>query len=209
MSIGGMAAHASDQTGFSVPITYYKLPNGLRVILSPDSTAPTVAIAVYYRIGFRIEPKDRTGFAHLFEHMMFQGSRNLGKMEFIKMVQQNGGVLNGSTRFGFTNYFEIMPAPKLGTALWAEADRIRGPPIPQDSLTNQQGVVGNEEKDNVINSPYGGCPWLHMPQYANTNWYNAHNFYGDLKVIDAATQHDVQDFFSTYCAPNNAVVTVV
>jgi zinc protease len=88
---------------FSVPVTYYKLPNGLRVVLSPDATAPTVAVAVYYRIGFRVEPKDRTGFAHLFEHMMFQGSRNLGKMEFIKLVQQNGGILNGSTRFDFTN----------------------------------------------------------------------------------------------------------
>src|SRR5436309_8072695 len=90
---------------FSVPVTYYKLPNGLRVILSPDPSAPTVATAVYYRIGFRIEPKDRTGFAHLFEHMMFQGSQNLGKMEFIKLVEQNGGILNGSTRFYFTKYF--------------------------------------------------------------------------------------------------------
>ena len=88
-----------------MPITYYKLPNGLRVILSPDSTAPTVVAAVYYRIGFRVEPKDRTGFAHLFEHMMFQGSQNLGKMEFIRLVQQNGGILNGSTRFDFTNYY--------------------------------------------------------------------------------------------------------
>ena len=92
---------------FTAPVTYYKLPNGLRVILSRDTTAPTVVTAVYYRIGFRIEPKDRTGFAHLFEHMMFQGSKNLGKMEFIRLVQQNGGILNGSTRFDFTNYFEV------------------------------------------------------------------------------------------------------
>src|SRR5215469_13585105 len=94
---------------FKVPVEYYKLPNGLRVVLSPDHTAPTVCVAVYYHIGFRIEPRDRTGFAHLFEHMMFQGSDNLGNMEFIKLVQQNGGVLNGSTRFDFTNYFEIVP----------------------------------------------------------------------------------------------------
>ncbi|HTU44169.1 MAG TPA: insulinase family protein [Bryobacteraceae bacterium] len=93
-----------EHTGqFTVPVTYYTLPNGLRVILSPDHTAPTVVTAVYYRIGFRIEPKDRTGFAHLFEHMMFQGSQNLGKMQFIRLVQQNGGILNGSTRFDFTN----------------------------------------------------------------------------------------------------------
>ena len=150
------SAPATDQTGFSVPITYYKLPNGLRVILSPDSTAPTVVTAVYYRIGFRVEPKDRTGFAHLFEHMMFQGSQNLGKMEFIRLAQQNGGILNGSTRFDFTNYFELLPSNKLETALWAEADRMKGLAINDDNLKNQQGVVSNEVKVNVLNRPYGG-----------------------------------------------------
>src|SRR4051794_37494777 len=203
------AAPAKAAGGFNVPVEYFKLPNGLRVALSPDHSAPTVTVAVYYRIGFRVEPKDRTGFAHLFEHMMFQGSQNLGKMEFIKLVQQNGGVLNGSTRFDFTNYFEVLPANKLETALWAEADRMKGLAITQDNLTNQQGVVGNEVKVNVINAPLGGFPWLDMPQYANTNWYNAHNFYGDLKDIEAATLKDVQDFFSTYYAPNNAVLTIV
>jgi predicted Zn-dependent peptidase len=201
------AAAATNQ--FQVPVEYYKLPNGLRVVLSEDHTAPTVAIGVYYRIGFRIEPKDRTGFAHLFEHMMFQGSQNLGKMEFIKLVQKNGGILNGSTRFDFTNYYEILPSNKLETALWAEADRMKGLAINEDNLKNQQGVVGNEVKVNVINRPYGGFPWLDMPQYANTNWYNAHNFYGDLKDIDAATVKDVQDFFSTYYAPNNAALAIV
>jgi zinc protease len=202
------AAPAPPET-FSVPVTYFKLPNGLRVVLSPDTTAPTVAVAVYYKIGFRIEPKDRTGFAHLFEHMMFQGSQNLGKMEFIRMVQQNGGVMNGSTRFDFTNYFEIMPAHKLETALWAEADRMKGLAITEENLKNQQGVVSNEVKVNVLNTPYGGFPWLDMPQYANTNWYNAHNFYGELKDLEAATLKDVQDFFNTYYAPNNAVLAVV
>ncbi|HVF85943.1 MAG TPA: pitrilysin family protein [Pyrinomonadaceae bacterium] len=211
----GAATHVRAQAGdsakavFNVPVTYYKLPNGLKVVLSPDKTAPTVVIAAYYKIGFRIEPRDRTGFAHLFEHMMFQGSKNLGKMEFIKLVQQNGGVLNGSTRFDFTNYFEILPAHKLETGLWAEADRMRGLTITQENLTNQQGVVGNEVKVNVLNTPYGGFPWLDMPQYANTNWYNAHNFYGDLKDIEAATLKDVQDFFNTYYSPSNAVVVVV
>jgi len=192
-----------------VPITYYKLPNGLRVILSPDSTAPTVVTAVYYRIGFRVEPRDRTGFAHLFEHMMFQGSRNLGKMEFIRLVQQNGGVLNGSTRFDFTNYFELLPSNKLETALWAEADRMKGLAITDENLKNQQGVVTNEVKGSVLNQPYGGFPWLWMPQYANTNWYNSHNFYGELKDIEAATLSDVQAFFDTYYAPNNAALAIV
>ncbi|PYY05133.1 MAG: insulinase family protein [Acidobacteria bacterium] len=194
---------------FSVPVVYYKLTNGLRIVLSPDHSAPTVAVAVYYRIGFRVEPKDRTGFAHLFEHMMFQGSQNLGKMEMIKLVQQNGGTLNGSTRFDFTNYFEIVPANKLETMLWAEADRMRGLAVNEDNLKNQQGVVGNEVKVNVLNRPYGGFPWLDMPQYANTNWYNAHNFYGDLRDIEAATLPDVQQFFKTYYAPNNAALAIV
>src|SRR6202035_548135 len=112
--------------GQNVPIVYYKLPNGLKVVLSQDNSAPIVAVGVYYQIGFRIEPRDRTGFAHLFEHMMFQGSQNLGKMEFIQLVQQNGGILNRSTRFYFTNYFELLPANKLDPALWAEADRMGG-----------------------------------------------------------------------------------
>jgi len=194
---------------FSVPVSYFKLPNGLRVVLSPDSSAPTVTVAVYYRIGFRIEPKDRTGFAHLFEHMMFQGSQNLGKLEFVKLVQQNGGTLNGSTRFDFTNYYEILPANKLETALWAEADRMKGLTVTEDNLKNQQGVVGNEVKVNVLNRPYGGFPWLWMPQYANQNWYNAHNFYGDLADIEAAKLDEVQSFFKTYYAPNNAAVAIV
>ncbi|HEX8456177.1 MAG TPA: pitrilysin family protein [Pyrinomonadaceae bacterium] len=200
---------AASKNSFNVPVTYYKLPNGLKVVLSQDTSAPTVAIAVYYRIGFRIEPRERTGFAHLFEHMMFQGSQNLGKMEFIRLVQQNGGILNGSTRFDFTNYFEIMPAHKLETGLWAEADRMRGLSITEENLKNQQGVVGNEVKVNVLNAPYGGFPWLDMPQYANTNWYNAHNFYGDLEDIEAAKLDEVQQFFKTYYAPNNAALVVV
>lgn len=196
-------------TEFTVPIEYYKLDNGLKVVLSPDKTVPTVAVAVYYNIGFRIEPRERTGFAHLFEHMMFQGSENLGKMEFVRLIQTNGGVLNGSTRFDFTNYFEIVPAHKLETILWAEADRMKGLAITQENLTNQQGVVKNEVKVNVLNQPYGGFPWLDMPQYANENWYNAHNFYGDLDDLDAATLEDVQSFFDTYYAPNNAALVVV
>jgi zinc protease len=199
----------AEQSSFNVPVEYYKLPNGLRVVLSPDHTAPTVTVAVYYHIGFRIEPKDRTGFAHLFEHMMFQGSENLGKMEFIKLVQRNGGVLNGSTRFDFTNYFEIVPSNKLETVLWAEADRMHGLAVNQDNLTNQQGVVGNEVKVNVLNRPYGGFPWLDVPQYANVNWYNAHNFYGDLHDIEAATLQDVKTFFTEYYAPDNAALAVV
>jgi len=202
-------AQAGGADQFTVPVTYYTLPNGLRVVLSVDHTAPTVVTAIYYRIGFRIEPRDRTGFAHLFEHMMFQGSQNLGKMQFIRLVQQNGGILNGSTRFDFTNYFEVLPANKLETALWAEADRMKGLAITDENLTNQKGVVENEVKVNVLNQPYGGFPWLWMPQYANTNWYNSHNFYGELKDIEAAKLDEVLKFFKTYYAPNNAALVIV
>jgi predicted Zn-dependent peptidase len=193
----------------SVPIEYHKLDNGLRVVLSPDHSTPTVRVAVYYNIGLRIEPKDRTGFAHLFEHMMFQGSRNLGKMEFMRLVQSNGGILNGSTRFDFTNYFEIVPAHTLETILWAEADRMKGLAVTQDNLVNQQGVVKNEVKVNVLNRPYGGFPWLDVPQVANVNWYNSHNFYGELGDLDAATLADVKSFFETYYAPSNAALALV
>jgi predicted Zn-dependent peptidase len=202
-------AKKQEATQFKVPVTYYTLDNGLRVILSQDKTSPTAIVAIYYNVGLRLEPKDRTGFAHLFEHMMFQGSKNLGKMEFVKLVQENGGILNGSTRLDFTNYYEIVPSHKLETMLWAEADRMRGLEITQDNLTNQQGVVKNEVKVNVLNQPYGGFPWLDMPQYANTNWYNAHNFYGDLEDLDAANLEDVASFFKTYYAPNNAALSVV
>lgn len=203
------AAGSTSPVSFNVPVHYHTLENGLKVVISPDKTAPLAVIGVYYNIGFRNEPKNRTGFAHLFEHMMFQGSANLGKMEFVNLVQSNGGVLNGSTRFDFTNYFEIVPAHKVETMLWAEADRMKGLAITQDNLTNQQGVVKNEVKVNVLNQPYGGFPWLDMPQYAFDNWYNAHNFYGDLAHLDAATLDDVAAFFKTYYAPNNAVVVVV
>ena len=207
-TVPDVPAAAQSAGALQVPVDYRKLDNGLRVVLSRDTTAPRVTVAVYYNIGFRIEPRNRTGFAHLFEHMMFQGSANLGKMAFIRLVQSNGGSMNGSTRFDFTNYFETVPSNALETILWAEADRMRGLAITQENLTNQQGVVKNEVRVNVLNQPYGGFPWLDMPQYANTNWYNAHNFYGDLADLDAATLTDVQDFFRQYYAPNNAVLVI-
>jgi len=207
--IGLSASCATAQTSkFTIPVTSGTIANGLRYVLSQDHTTPIVTIAVYYHIGFRIEPRDRTGFAHLFEHLMFQGSQNLGKLEFVQLVHSNGGSLNGSTRFDFTNYYEVVPSNTLQTFLWAEADRMRSLAITQENLTNQQGVVKSEVRVNVLNQPYGGFPWLDMPQYANTNWYNAHNFYGDLRDIDAATLADAQAFHKTYYSPRNAVVVV-
>ncbi len=200
---------AAQQAGRQVPIEFYRLPNGLRVVLSRDTTAPTAGVGVYYHIGFRNEPRDRTGFAHLFEHLMFQGSGNLGKLEFIKLVESNGGLLNGSTRFDFTNYFEMVPSHTIETMLWAEADRMKGLAIDSANLRNQQDVVKNEVRVNVLNQPYGSFPWIDLPMAANENWFNAHNFYGDLADLDAATLDDAAAFFQKYYAPNNAVLVVV
>ena len=199
---------ASVPAALNVPIEYYKLGNGLRVVLSEDHSVPVATIGVYYNIGFRLEPKDRTGFAHLFEHLMFQGSQNLAKGQFFKLVQGLGGQLNGSTRFDFTNYHETFPSNALETMVWAEADRMRSLDITPENLANQQKVVKEEVKVNVLNQPYGGFPWLPLPQVANQNWYNAHNFYGDLQHIDAATLDEARAFFNTYYTPSNAVLVI-
>jgi zinc protease len=201
------AMPSSAQT-FSVPVVYKKLPNGLRVVISENHAAPVVVVEVMYRIGFRIEPKGRTGFAHLFEHMMFQGSEHVAKFEHVRIVNENGGTLNGSTRFDHTNYFELMPSNALELAMWLEADRMRSLKITPETLKNQQDVVSEEVRVNVLNQPYGAFEWLGLPQKANTNWYNAHNFYGNLAELEAANIDDVKKFFDTYYAPNNAVLVV-
>jgi zinc protease len=193
----------------TVPVVYYRLPNGLKVVVSESHAAPTVTVAVYYGVGFRIEPKGRTGFAHLFEHMMFQGSANVKKMEHAKIVEANGGNLNGSTRLDFTNYFETLPSDRVETALWLEADRMRSLDVSEENLKNQQNVVSEEVRNNVLNQPYGMFEWLDLWQNANRNWLNAHNFYGDLHDIEAAKLEDVRQFFKTYYAPNNAVLAIV
>jgi zinc protease len=193
---------------FSVPVVYKKLPNGLRVVISENHAAPVVVVELMYRIGFRIEPKGRTGFAHLFEHLMFQGSERVAKFEHVRIVNENGGILNGSTRFDHTNYFEVMPSNALELAMWLEADRMRALKITPETLKNQQDVVSEEVRVNVLNQPYGAFEWLGLPQKANTNWYNAHNFYGDLAELEAANLDDVKKFYETYYAPNNAVLVV-
>jgi predicted Zn-dependent peptidase len=199
------AAHAAN---VQIPVTYYRLPNGLKVVISESRVAPVATVAVYYGVGFRIEPKGRTGFAHLFEHMMFQGSANVKKFEHAKQVEAAGGQLNGSTRLDLTNYFETLPAESVETALWLEADRMRSLDVSEDNLKNQQNVVSEEVRDNVLNQPYAMFQWLDLWQNANSSWYNAHNFYGDLTEISNAKLEDVRDFFRMYYAPNNAVLVV-
>jgi zinc protease len=215
VALGSTGASLTAQTpsapragAFSVPVDYFTLPNGLKVVVSEDKSAPVVFVEVMYKIGFRIEPKGRTGFAHLFEHMMFQGSGQVKKMEHVSLMQQAGGVVNGSTRLDYTNYVQVMPSNALELALWLEADRMRSLDVSAENLKNQQNVVSEEVRVNVLNQPHGAFEWLDIWQRANTNWANAHNFYGDLAELEAATLEDVRVFFKTYYAPNNAVLVV-
>jgi zinc protease len=192
-----------------IPVEHTTLANGLRVVVSPDRSAPVVTVGVYYQIGFRLEPFGRSGFAHLFEHMMFQGSAHAGKMEHIRLINSSGGMLNGTTNYDITNYFESVPSNALARVLWLEADRMRALKVDDENLRNQRDVVKEEVRVNVMNQPYGGFPWLDLPPVAFRNWPNAHNFYGDFADLDAATLADVQHFFHTYYAPNNAVLLMV
>ena len=192
-----------------IPLESTRLENGVRVVVSPDRTAPVATVGVYYNIGFRLEPKGRSGFAHLFEHMMFQGSEHAGKMMHIKLINSSGGVLNGSTHYDVTNYYESVPSNALDRVLWLEADRMRALKVDDENLRNQRDVVKEEVRVNVLNQPYGGFPWLDLPPIAFRNWPNAHNFYGDFADLDAATLGDVQQFFHTYYAPSNAVLLIL
>jgi zinc protease len=185
------------------------LSNGLKVVIAPDSAAPVVTVGVYYKIGFRLEPQGRSGFAHLFEHMMFQGSANAPKMQHIKLINSSGGVLNGSTHYDVTNYYEAVPSNALERVLWLEADRMRALKVDDENLRNQRDVVKEEVRVNVMNQPYGGFPWLDLPPVAFRNWANSHNFYGDFADLDAASLVDVQSFFKTYYVPNNAVLLIL
>ncbi len=187
----------------------FALDNGLRVVLSPDPTSPVVAVAVYYDVGMRSEPRGRTGFAHLFEHLMFQGSANLGKTEHFTYVQGNGGTLNGSTHVDYTNYYEVMPSAATELALFLEADRMRSVAVTQENLDNQIAVVQNEIRVNVLNRPYGGFPWLMIPPLLFEDFANSHNGYGDFVDLESSTLEDAQGFFDRYYAPGNAVLTVV
>src|ERR1700675_112729 len=196
-------------TRLQIPLHSTKLKNGLRVVLAPDPTAPVVTLGVYYKIGFRLEPQGRSGFAHLFEHMMFQGSANAPKMQHIKLINSSGGTLNGSTHYDVTNYFESVPSNALERILWLEADRMRALKVDDENLRNQRDVVKEEVRVNVLNQPYGGFPWLDLPPVAFRNWPNAHNFYGDFADLDAADLADVQKFFKTYYLPNNAVLLML
>ncbi len=184
------------------------LPNGLRVLIAPDPATPVVAVAVHVDVGFRSEPEGRTGFAHLFEHLMFQGSESLEKLAHFRHVQGSGGIFNGSTHQDYTDYFEVLPAAALERALFLEADRLRAPKLTEENLRNQVDVVKEEIRLNVLNRPYGGFPWILLPPVLYDTFPNAHNGYGDFSELEQATLDDAAAFFDTYYAPGNAQITV-
>ncbi len=185
------------------------LDNGLKVLAVPDPAVPLVGVAVVYNVGFRSEPEGRTGFAHLFEHMMFQGSAHVAKMEHGRLVESAGGRMNGHTLADLTAYYEALPASALELALFLEADRMGSLSVSEENLRNQVDVVKEEIRVNVLNRPYGGFPWIPLPALAFTSYPNAHNGYGDFTHLEDATVKDSEDFYATYYSPSNAVLAVV
>ncbi|MGA7920675.1 MAG: pitrilysin family protein [Candidatus Acidiferrales bacterium] len=185
-----------------------KLDNGLRVILVPDHSAPVYAIDVCYDVGSRNERPGRTGFAHLFEHMMFQGSENVGKGEHYTLVFNNGGGMNGTTNEDRTTYFEELPKNQLDLGLFLEADRMRALNITQANLDNQRNAVQEERRQGIDNQPYGRAQ-LDVDNLAYDNFAYKHSTIGSMTDLNAATIEDVKDFFRIYYAPNNAVLTLV
>lgn len=185
----------------------HKLENGLRVILNPDNSAPVVSLALYYDVGSRNEREGRTGFAHLFEHMMFQGSENVPKAGHFQYIMKAGGTMNGTTSSERTNYFETMPADQLPLALWLESDRMRSLAVTQENLDNQRDAVKEEKRLRYDNQPYGQLFDL-INSMIYKNFANAHSTIGSMDDLDDATVQDVQDFFRVYYAPNNAVLVL-
>ncbi|HKU40551.1 MAG TPA: pitrilysin family protein [Polyangiales bacterium] len=196
------------QAQVALRVIQHKLPNGLRVVLNPDNTVPTVAVAVYYDVGSRNEERGRSGFAHLFEHMMFQGSQNVGKGEHFQLIMNRGGSVNGTTSDDRTNYFETLPSHELALGLWLEADRMRSLAITQENFENQRQTVMEERRQSYDNRPYMQS-MLRINELAFGDYFPyAHSTIGDMQDLRNAPLSAVQEFFNTYYVPNNAVVSI-
>jgi predicted Zn-dependent peptidase len=203
-----LAVAASAQTKLpKVEFTDTTLPNGLRVIIVPEHTAPVFALSLTYNTGSRNEKQGRTGFAHLFEHMMFEGSANVGKGEHMLLVQNFGGNLNGSTNNDQTNYFEELPKNQLDMALFLESDRMRALNITQANLDNQRNAVQEERRLRVDNQPYGKS-FEELEALAYDNFAYHHSVIGSMEDLNAASIDDVKNFFRIYYAPNNVVMVI-
>ncbi len=207
-SLLGCAALAT-AADVTVPVETYKLTNGLRVILSKDNAVPVVTVYLAYDVGARSEDKGRTGFAHLFEHMMFQGSANAPKGLHPTTISSNGGIMNGSTHPDFTDYFEVLPSNKLATALWLESDRMRSLSINDENLKNQKEAVKQERRLSFDNKPYATAVVDTWPTLVFGNWQSSHSLIGSFEDLNAASVEDVAKFFKTNYAPNNATLVIV
>ncbi len=205
LAMEGTAFGAGD---WRVPAVTRKFPNGLVVVVSEDHSAPTFGLCISYRIGFRLEPEGRTGFAHLFEHMMFEGTTVAPKGTFDRVIEGGGGSNNADTRYDFTEYVDTAPVSALDPVLWLEADRLKTLDFAPEHLENQRKVVEEEVRVNVLNAPYGLFYAIDLPGKAFNRFPNAHNFYGDFRDLDAAKIQDVEAFFKHYYAPNNAVMAI-
>jgi zinc protease len=193
-----------------IPLEEHRLDNGLRVVLSRDTAAPIVAVNLWYHVGSKHERPGKTGFAHLFEHMMFQGSAHVSKAEHMRLIQEAGGTLNASTWLDRTNYFETLPSHELDLALWLESDRLAGllPAMTQEKLDNQRDVVKNERRQAVDNQPYGDWDERLMALVYPPEHPYHHSTIGSMEDLSAASLDDVREFFATYYCPNNAVLTI-
>jgi predicted Zn-dependent peptidase len=190
-----------------IPIEQFTLANGLRVVLSEDHSVPVVSVCVYYDVGSRNERTGRTGFAHLFEHMMFQGSENVPKAAHFQYIFNSGGTMNGTTSSERTNYYETLPANQLPLALWLESDRMRSLKVTQENLDNQRNAVQEEKRLNYDNRPYSNA-YLRLNELIYRNPANAHSTIGSMQDLDDATIEDIREFFRIYYAPNNAVLVI-
>src|ERR1700690_3195290 len=197
------------ESDFHIPFEKYKLPNGMRVVLSRDTAVPVIALYMIYDVGSRSEEKGRTGFAHLFEHMMFEGSKNVPKGMHFATVESNGGTMNGSTHPAFTDYFEILPSNKLATGLWLESDRMRSLAINDENLKNQKEAVKQERRLNFDNQPYATAIVDVWPTLIYRNWQSSHSLIGSFEDLNASSVADVSKFFKTYYAPDNAALVIV
>jgi zinc protease len=191
-----------------VAVEQFTLENGLRVVLSEDHSVPVVSVAVYYDVGSRNEREGRTGFAHLFEHMMFQGSENVPKAAHFQYIFNNGGTMNGTTSSERTNYYETLPSHQLPLALWLESDRMRSLKVSQENLDNQRHAVQEEKRLTYDNRPYSNA-FLRLNELIFKNPANAHSTIGSMEDLDDASVEDVREFFRIYYAPNNAVLSLV
>ncbi|MDX6384217.1 MAG: zinc protease [Blastocatellia bacterium] len=203
-----LAGTATAQSSLHVNLKETRLPNGLRVITVEDHNAPVIAVNVTYNVGSRNERAGRTGFAHLFEHMMFQGSENVGKSEHFILVYNNGGNMNGTTNEDRTNYFEALPANQIELALFLEADRMRSLAVTQENLDNQRNAVQEERRIGLDNAAYGKSGEIQQ-ELMYDNFAYKHSTIGSMTDLNAASVADVQAFFKMYYAPNNAVLTLV